>query len=308
MPHATTFGPSAATRCCRGRCSAAFTLIELLVVIAIIAILVAILLPALSSARESGRRVKCAVTLRQYSTAISTYATDNRQYVPPHFPGTGYAPCVFAVPISTTDPHATPTSILGPTWWDLRVILSDYMSAKVGCPSTTAPVWDDPRNVRQLANYSNYDYYGSRGLIHSSRGTIPNRNPDFGLADGVPNNIDRLKVSPSQLPLTQDVTYYTTVNPAAPYFQFNHGRGSLYMENPENPSGSMRRATLPVDVAGANIAMHDGSASWTPLGQMQLAGQTNVYDTVVVLSRLPTQARAREPVSPALVPGIAQSN
>ena len=57
--------------------SKAFTLIELLVVIAIIAILMAILMPALSRAKEQGKRTACLNHLRQFTLAWLMYADQN---------------------------------------------------------------------------------------------------------------------------------------------------------------------------------------------------------------------------------------
>ncbi|MFZ0826222.1 MAG: prepilin-type N-terminal cleavage/methylation domain-containing protein [Verrucomicrobiia bacterium] len=60
-----------------------FTLIELLVVIAIIAILAAMLLPALSRAKESGKRIACVNNLRQLNLALRMDVDDNQGLYPP---------------------------------------------------------------------------------------------------------------------------------------------------------------------------------------------------------------------------------
>jgi len=70
-----------------------FTLIELLVVIALIAILMAILMPALSLARDQGRKMKCAGNLRSLALANSVYAANNDDWG---------VPCRFIVGGATT--------------------------------------------------------------------------------------------------------------------------------------------------------------------------------------------------------------
>ena len=53
-----------------------FTLIELLVVVSTVSLLMGILMPALSRARKSARRIKCASQMHQISLAFQLYAVD----------------------------------------------------------------------------------------------------------------------------------------------------------------------------------------------------------------------------------------
>lgn len=67
---------------CRCTDRPGFTLIELLVVIGIIAILLAVLLPALSQAREQGKKVKCLANLRTIGSGLLMYLDDHPNEIP----------------------------------------------------------------------------------------------------------------------------------------------------------------------------------------------------------------------------------
>ncbi|QOJ00115.1 MAG: type II secretion system protein [Phycisphaeraceae bacterium] len=66
----------------RRACPRGFTLIELLVVIAIISILISMTLPALGSARNAARSLKCAINLKQSLQGLVAFASTNKDDYP----------------------------------------------------------------------------------------------------------------------------------------------------------------------------------------------------------------------------------
>ncbi len=147
-----------------------FTLIELLVVVAIIGILAALLLPALSKARERGRRAVCLSNLRQAHIGMTIYLGDYDGWYPnpsvkngdaDPFDGNGWCQLTIVWP-DGSDGIRYPTTTA--TGWH-RAWKGEYVTRKqLKCPSMPAkavvPYWNDFYQAFYSANsfFVDYDY------------------------------------------------------------------------------------------------------------------------------------------------------
>ncbi|PWU09207.1 MAG: prepilin-type cleavage/methylation domain-containing protein [Verrucomicrobia bacterium] len=241
-PNASPFGtvPTRPSRSnlLRTRMSAlrlrAFTLIELLVVIAIIGILAALLLPALSRAKEKGRRAQCRNNLHQIGVGCTIYAGDNGERLIQARPQPG-APSFVQLALNPLDSQAAANVNL--------FVRSNLNQSIWSCPNRPGLPWLDPTyNQWNLG----YQYFGGITTWVNPLGTFESRSPT------------KLAAAKPHWTLAADAVVETEMGWGSP----DPTRAGVYDNLP--PHHGMN--PFP---EGGNQLFCDGSARWIKADQMR---------------------------------------
>lgn len=204
----------------------AFTLIELLTVIAVIGVLAGLLLPALSGAREKGRRVACASNLRQIGIAIMSYASDNQNHTP------------------TADWNA-PATPGRPVSWAQALVNGNYCTPKTFvCPND--------RRAPDPNGYNNLSY----GIVVGQGNTTPSEmNP--------PGNywIAGSRLTCPYLTNTSVAIVGEFIGSVTPTISHD---ASPYMTSPSDASAQLQPQSkhMPNNVLAGNFLFLDGHVEW----------------------------------------------
>jgi len=232
----------------------AFTLIELLVVIAIIAILAALLLPALTGAKEQGRRAACKSSMRQLMLGVLMYADDNEDFLP-----TG------ASNKSALDDHLPVLS----TMTSNAIVEYSGTEKMANCPSFAdyfvrrhlSAAFDE----MEYGYVVGYNYHG--GHTNTPWPAISGTNQ---------------WISPQRTTADPTLVLVSDMNDWSPGYGQTfapHGKGGPVMEgmDPANPTAAGARPDA-IGAVGGNVGLLDGSISWKPISRMLIYRGSQMWD------------------------------
>lgn len=228
---------------------AGFTLIELLVVIAIIAILAGMLLPALSKAKEQGKRAVCKSNQRQIVLTMLMYANDNEQKFPEGLRDNGIEHFSF-----------------------IHSQVFDYMKNSGGMPTNSfnCPNKQNWFRVQPGVGYR-LGYYFLWG--HRTAQDQRDRNADYG-SDPWPWDSPQRATDDPTWPMIGDVIEKGTVNPPI-------------TSSPHGPTGPVKSAdnVFPEPESlrsqGGNVGLVDGSVNWRKQSEMRPRNATIPFGRII---------------------------
>lgn len=193
-----------------------FTLIELLVVISIIALLISVLLPALSKAKQSAGRTRCASGLRQTAIAVQSYVPDNKEIYP-------YA--------SYNGPFMTPSVAESISWDDL---LNRYLGGTLTISEINA---DGPPAIKKLKIFLCPEDSWSQGRSYAMPNpTDSSRGGSLGFGISRPQSVDLASAPENVRWTTGSVKTPSATMALTEYPNSNNMVGKVWGASFRNPS------------------------------------------------------------------------